>query len=302
VFFLPKFVGVPVFSANETGAKEAAAALGDTLTFNGPTSASATLQAPFLTSAIAQGDKAIVYDPNDPNALTPILRNALHKGIKIVTYDSDVTNTSLRSIYVGPPAGDVVAKDLLNIVGAQIGYKGAFAIMSATPEDPTANIWDKAIAAALTTPKYAGMKLVKTVYGNNSAATSVQQTQALLLAYPQLKAIISTAGGSTASVAQVVQSQKKCSSVAVTGLATPSSMRSYVTGGCVKAVALWNEIDFGYLAMYAAHLVLTGVLKGTPGETFMAGRLGRQTVGANGVVSLSKVTDFTKENITSFNY
>jgi rhamnose transport system substrate-binding protein len=301
IFFLPKFVGIPVFTANQQGAENAAKLLGDTLTFNGPTSASAALQEPFLTSAITEGYNAIVYDPNDPTALVPTLEQALHKGIKIVTYDSDVSNPALRTIYVSPPSGTVIATTLVSIVATQLKDKGEIAILGATPEDPTSNLWIASIKATLAEPQYKGMTVVKVAYGNNDPTVSAQQTEALLQAYPKLGAIISTAGNGTPALARVLSEEHKCNVVG-TGLATPSTMKSYVESGCIKAAALWNEVDFGFLPTYIANLVVEGKLTGAPGQTFSAGYLGKFTVGAHGVVTLSKLLVYNKATIDNYHF
>jgi rhamnose transport system substrate-binding protein len=301
IFFLPKFVGIPVFTANEEGANSAAKLLGDTLTFNGPTSASAALQEPFLTSAIREGYNAIVYDPNDPTALVPTLEQALHAGIKIVTYDSDTANPALRTIFVAPPSGTVIGSTLLQIVASQLKDKGEIAILGATPEDATSNLWIASIKATLAEPQYKGMTLVKVAYGNNDPAISAQQTEALLQAYPNLAGIISTAGNGTPALARVLSSEHKCN-VAGTGLATPSTMKLYIDSGCIKAAALWNEVDFGFLPTYVANLVLEDKLSGQPGQTFTAGYLGKFTVGAHGVVTLSKLLVYNKSNIDNYHF
>src|SRR5690242_15908053 len=76
IFFLPKLIGVNVFTENGKGAKEAAKALGDTVTYNGPTEAVAAKQVPFIDSAVRQGYDAIVISANDPNAVAPALKRA----------------------------------------------------------------------------------------------------------------------------------------------------------------------------------------------------------------------------------
>ena len=70
----------------------------------------------------------------------------------------------------------------------------------------------------------------------------------------------------------------------------------------VKKFALWNEQDFGYLAAYVAHNVLTGKLTGKAGQSFTAGRLGKRTVGKGGIVILSKPLVFTAANIDKFHF
>ena len=51
-------------------------------------------------------------------------------------------------------------------------------------------------------------------------------------------------------------------------------MKKYVHDGTVKAFALWNPEDLGYLAGYAVSAFADGKIKGKVGETFKAGKLG----------------------------
>jgi rhamnose transport system substrate-binding protein len=155
---------------------------------------------------------------------------------------------------------------------------------------------------ALKTKKYRGMKLVKIAYGNDNDTQSAQQTQSLLQAYPNLKGIIAPTTVGVAAAARVISQAHKCSSVRLTGLGLPNQMRSYVKSGCVKKVGLWNEKDFGYLAMYVMHNVLTGKLTGKVGETITAGRLGKRTVKKGGTIILSKPLVFTKANIDKYHF
>src|SRR4030081_2401336 len=60
VYLIPKFIGIPVFTQNSIGAKQAAKELGDTVTYNGPTTASATGQVQFINTAVQQGYNAII--------------------------------------------------------------------------------------------------------------------------------------------------------------------------------------------------------------------------------------------------
>jgi rhamnose transport system substrate-binding protein len=90
--------------------------------------------------------------------------------------------------------------------------------------------------------------------------------------------------------------------VALTGLGTPNQMRSYVKDGTVKAFALWNPADLGYLAAYAGAALASGQITGAKGEKLEAGKLGEKTIEANGVVLLGPPTEFTAENIDKFNF
>src|SRR5215469_9284697 len=60
IFLIPKFIGIPVFTQNNLGAQAAAKENGDKVTYNGPTTASATGQVQFINTAIQQGYNAII--------------------------------------------------------------------------------------------------------------------------------------------------------------------------------------------------------------------------------------------------
>ena len=89
----------------------------------------------------------------------------------------------------------------------------------------------------LAKPENAGLKLVATVYGNDDDQKSFQETQGLLQAHPNLKAIISptTRRASPPPPATSAAPSYK-GKVAVTGLGMPNQMREYVKDGTVDAV------------------------------------------------------------------
>ena len=305
IFVLPKLIGVNVFTENGKGAKEAAKELGDSVTYNGPTEASAAKQVPFINAAVRQGYNAIIISANDPNAVAPALKRAAQRGVKVISYDGDVAKDA-RTIFVSPPSAQAIGAFQVEWIGAQTGYKGEIAILSATPTAANQNTWIKFMKATLKKPKYKNLKLVKVAYGNDNPTDSAKETQSLLQAYPNLKGIISPTTVGISSAAQVLQQENKCKTVALTGLGLPDQMRKYVKQGCAKKFGLWNERDFGYLAAYVAHNVLAGKLSGKLGQTFKAGRLGNRTVvtsdGNSPVVVLGDPLVFTPQNIDKYHF
>src|SRR4051794_34143948 len=305
IFLLPKTTSIPVFTQNGIGAKQAAKELGDTVTYNGPTDVSGPKQVPFIDTASRQGYNAIIISTPDPNAVAPALKRAAAKGVKVVSYDGD-TSPDSRTIFVAPTTNSAIGAAQVEWAGSQMGYKGDIAILSATPTSPNQNTWIKFMKVALAKPKYKGMKLVKIAYGNDNPTDSAKQTQALLQAYPNLKAIIAPTTVGIQAAAQELQQEGKCSAVALTGLGLPNDMRKYVKAGCAKKFGLWNEQDLGYLATYVAHYVVAGKLTGKTAQTFPAGKLGKYKVvvsdGNNPVVVLGPPLVFTPENIDQFHF
>jgi rhamnose transport system substrate-binding protein len=301
IFLIPKFIGIPVFTLNGQGGKEAGRKLGDTVTYNGPTEASAAKQVPFIDTAVRQGYNAIVISANDPNAVAPALKRAQARGLKVVSYDADAAK-SARTVYVSPPDTESIGAGQVEWVGSQIGYRGEIAILSATTTAANQNAWIAVMKRTLKKAKYRNMKLVKIAYGNDNDTKSAQEAQALLQAYPNLKGIIAPTSVGLPAAARVLQQARKCGSIALTGLATPNAMRAYTKRGCGKKFGLWNEVDFGYLAVYVAHAVLEGQLTGKAGQSITAGRLGKRTVGPNNTMPMGPPLVFTPQNIDKYRF
>ena len=266
---------------------------------------SAAKQVPFIDSAARQGYDAIIISANDPNAVAPALKRAQQRGLKVISYDGDVRKDA-RTIFVSPPTASAIGAFQVEWMGAQIGYKGEIAILSATPTAANQNTWIKFMKATLKLPKYRNMKLVKVAYGNDNPTDSAKETQALVQAYPNLKGIISPTTVGISSAAQVLDQAGQVQVGRADG-PRPSEPDAQVRQeGVREEVRLWNERDFGYLATYVANLVLDGKLTGKIGQTFTAGRLGKRTVvrsdGNAPVVVLGDPLVFTPQNIDKFNF
>jgi rhamnose transport system substrate-binding protein len=223
------------------------------------------------------------------------------RGIAVVSYDSDTLPTA-RQIFCNQANTEAIGRIEVDILGKEIGYKGDVAILSAASTATNQNAWIVFMKKELALPKYSGMHLVTTVYGNDDPALSTTVAQGLLTKYPNLRGIIAPTTVGIKAAAQVVDVAGKKGKVIVTGLGTPNDMRKYVLNGTVPAFALWNPADLGYLAEYAAHLLAEGMLKAKVGATFKAGKLGSYTVGAGGQVLLGPPYVFNAGNIGKFHF
>jgi len=112
-----------------------------------------------------------------------------------------------------------------------------------------------------------------------------------------------------------VEQARLTGKIVVTGMSTPNQIREFVKRGTVKTVVLWNPVDLGYLAVYAAQASLAGTLKDNATQAKLpAGRLGTrdavaslEDITAKGPLTLKNVIvlgnpfRFTKDNIDQFN-
>jgi rhamnose transport system substrate-binding protein len=302
VVVMPKQLGNPYEELEDKGTVAAIKETGGTAKIQGPTDASASSQVSLLRSITQQKPDAIVLAANDPNAIAPVLKQAMQRGVKIVTQDSDAAKDA-RTIFINQATTQSIGEQLAKQALATTGSAGGeVAVLSATANAPNQNAWIKIMQTELKKPEYSKIKLVKVAYGDDDDQKSFQQAQGLLSAYPNLKSIVSPTTVGIAAAARYVSDSKYKGKVAVTGLGTPNQMSKFVKDGTVQQFALWNPEDVGYLGGYAAAALASDVITGKEGESFKAGKLGTKTIGKDGEIVLGPPTTFTKENIDDFDF
>ncbi|GHH85581.1 rhamnose ABC transporter substrate-binding protein [Streptomyces capitiformicae] len=302
VGFLPKQVNNPYFTSADKGGEAALKELGSSYKEVGPSSATDTSgQVSYVNTLTQQQVDAMAVSAQDPGALCTALKQAMSNDIKVVTYDSD-TKPECRNAFVSQAGAEDLGRTEVQLLAEQIGYKGEIAILSAAQTATNQNIWIDFMMDELKDPKYKDIKLVKTVYGDDDAQKSFQQTQGLLQEYPNLKGIISPTTVGIKAAAQYLSGSKYKGKVKLTGLGTPNDMRKYVKNGTVEAFELWDPAKLGELAARTSVALVSGQITGQEGETFTAGDMGEFTIGKDGVISLGKPTVFNKDNIDQFNF
>jgi rhamnose transport system substrate-binding protein len=295
-----KNVGNGFFEAARDGGMEAAKAIGGVeVIYTGPTTPTAEGQIDIINSLIAQNVNAIVISANDPDALVPICKKAMSRGITVLSFDSGVAKAG-RAFHINPSGPELIGEKQIEMVSKTLGGKGEIAILSATTQATNQNTWIKVMKKVLEKPEYKGLKLVDVVYGDDQSDKSYREAIGLLRKHPDLKAIIApTTVGITAS-AKAVTDQKLVGKVFVTGLGLPSEMAGHVHSGAVDTFAIWNPIDLGYTAVYAAHQVLTKKATGKPGSKVSVGRMGTITIDASGDTAMAQPFVFDKSNVDKF--
>ncbi|WP_042261959.1 rhamnose ABC transporter substrate-binding protein [Paraburkholderia heleia] len=301
IAFVPKQINNPYEVIADNGGMDAIKAFKGDGKVVGPSDAGASSQVSYINTLTTQHQDAIVIAANDANALVPYLKRAMDQGIKVVTFDSD-TAPEGRQIFVNQANAESIGRGQIQLVSKLMGGEGEFAILSATPNATNQNTWIKWMQEELKKPEYSKMKLVKIAYGNDDDQKSFVETQGLLQAYPNLKAIVAPTSVGIAAAARYISSSPSKGKVAVTGLGTPNQMRAFVKNGTVKAFQLWDPGALGYLAAYAAANLASGTITGKEGESFDAGKLGKRTIGKGGEVILGPPTTFDASNIDNFNF
>jgi rhamnose transport system substrate-binding protein len=298
---VPKNLGNPYFDTANKGAQEAAGELGATVTYQGPSTADATQQIQLINSLIAQSVKGLAISADDSDALVPAGKAAMDADIPVVSWDAAISPGG-RNVHINQANAEDIGRSEVQLISKLIGGSGKIAILSATSTAPNQNEWIKWMNEELKKPEYANIELVATVYGDDQDEKSYNEALGLMTSYPDLKGIISPTTVGIAASARAVSDQNKIGQVIVTGLGTPNQMREYVKSGAAPAFELWNPGDLGYLAIYTLDAIATGKIKGEPGDTYTAGKLGSYTIAQDGTVLLGQPTVFDKDNIDDFDF
>jgi len=302
VYFIPKDTQNPYEVLADKGGQTALEELGGKVVVSSGTEDTAAAQIPSIQAAISAKADAIVIAGNDPDALCPSLAQAQAAGIKVVAFDSDVKCPN--HLFINQADTETIGRSQVQLLASMINSTGEIAILSAAATATNQNAWIDFMKKEL--PNFPNMKLVDTVYGNDDPATSLTVLQGLLSAHPNLKGIISptTVGISTAAQYMSTHPDLK-GKLVLTGLGLPSQMKPYIKDGTVSKFALWNPIDLGYLAGFAAASLASGVADLKDGAKFTAGRLKDYTIstasGAPSIV-LGPPQVFDASNIDNFNF
>ncbi|MFD1626336.1 rhamnose ABC transporter substrate-binding protein [Azospirillum griseum] len=295
-----KSLGNGFFEAARRGAEDAAKEVGNVeIIYTGPTSTTAEGQIEVINSLISQKVDAIAVSANDPDALVPALSKAMQRGIKVISWDSGVSAKG-RMLHLNPSSNALIGATNLKLAAATLpDGKGNVAILSATATSTNQNIWIEEMKKAL--PKFPGMTIVTTVYGDDLSDKSYRETQALLKAHPEVKTIIAPTSVGIVAAAQAVKDAGKIGQVHVTGLGLPSEMAGAIKSGASKSFAIWNPIDLGYTATLLAYdLVKSKATSVAPGTKLKAGRMGEITIGDNAEAAMSEPFTYDASNIDQF--
>ena len=303
-YFIPKDTLNPYEVIADRGGKIALTQLGNKQVVSSGTQDTAAAQQPSIQAAIQTGAR---HRHRRQTTRRPSARRSIRQGPRAWPSCRSTRTSNCRQLFINQADTETIGRSQIALLGKLMGYKGEFAILSAASTATNQNAWIKYMKLELRKSRYENMKLVKIYYGNDNPAQSLQATESMLQAYPNLKGIESPTTVGISSAAQFLSNSKKYKGkIALTGLGLPSQMKKYVYNNTVKEFALWNPEDLGYLAGYAVSAIADGKITGKVGQKFTAGKLGKYTIikGADKKpqVILGPPYVFNKKNVGKFNF
>jgi rhamnose transport system substrate-binding protein len=309
--FVPKSSGNPFFNQLGAGFEETSDDYGFAFDTQAPATADATSQISVIKDQVQRGADIIVISANSPDALNEALDQAREKGVTVLTVDSDLTgNEEHRDLCVLPVDFSQIGPSQIELLGKQTNYEGEFAILSATVDAPNQNAWIEGMRQALKDPKYAKMKLVAVVYGDDEPQKSSTEMEGLLSRYPNLRGVISPTSVGLAAAAQVLENagafpggpNAKNGGIVLTGLSTPNQMKKAVEKGVVASFQLWDPADMGRIAGYIGTQIRAGKFEPKPGAEIDVPGFGKLTVQEKNIVIAGPLLTFDKDNIAKYDF
>lgn len=300
IVIMPKLVGIPYFNASETGAKKAGEDLGVEVTYTGPTKADAAEQVKMIEDLISKGVDAIAVAPNDPAALTPVLKKAKEKGILVMDWDTPA-DQSVVDLSVQQIDNEVYAQHIWDSLVEKMGTDDAeYAIITGGLSAANLNTWID-LGLKYAKEKYPKLKLVTDkVPSDEKQQLAYQKALELIKAYPNLKGIVGISTPAPLGAAQAVQEKGLQDKIAVVGTALPTDSKPYLADGSLDVATLWDPGKLGYLTIYLAKMKLE---KQDIKDGMDVPNVGKITVKSDGkTVIMGPPTDFTKDNADNFKF
>lgn len=294
--------GNAYFQASVDGVAKAAEELGFTFEHDGPDDGSSDGAIRIIENFISKGVDALIISANDPDALVDVCTQAMEDGIKVVSYDAEVAYPG-RDLDVQPSSAKNIGLTLLESIAKSVNYEGQIGVVSAMATAPNQNLWISYIEEELQANEaYANIEYVGVVYGDDEYQKSFDETQALLNQYPDLKGLIVPTTVGAPAVSKCIQDAGR--DVKVTGLTLASDMKTFIEAGICDETFLWNPIDLGYVASYAAVALVNGDITGAAGDNVVAGEydLTVEDKGEDGatILYLNKLNCFNTETVDAW--
>lgn len=210
-------------------------------------------------SMIARHPDSIATGGYNP-ALKPVFTQIRKAGILLIASDDDIAGA--RDLWVSPSDPAAYGRALADALASQIHGKGEYAILGERGQFPIATTWEKVIEAYV--PKaYPKMKLdgVLTETGAGDEA-EVNSVKSFMAAHPKLNGLIGAVPTEAYMAAEAITQAGRIGQVFSAGngdgglKGTP--FPGWVRSGAAEVVLVGDQINVGYLTVWAAKYLLTG--------------------------------------------
>jgi len=192
----------------------------------------------------------------DAELLTTYINKAVDAGILLIPWDSDAPS-SKRQVFNSQGSDAEFAKAQFDELAAEMGGEGEWAFIVGQLTQAL-KMYQFDWMRTYQLKQYPKMKLDSFQACLDDTEKAKEQTKELLIAYPNLKGIVSNSGGGPIGIAQALEELGLSGKIAVTGLTLPGQCKAYFKSGTIKAGYLWDVEKYGYRYVQLAWKLLHG--------------------------------------------
>jgi ribose transport system substrate-binding protein len=204
-----------------------------------------------LETMINRHVDAIALAPSDREALSNTVARASNMGTPVVIYDSAIATDK----YVSFVATDNFAAGQLG--GERLGQilhgKGDIILVKTTPGGASTTAREDGFRKVIV-DKYPGIHIVDERYGRAVVATSLDVTENMLTAHPEVSGIFASNESGTTGAMQALKARS--SKVKLVGFDWSPTTLAGLSSGTIDALVIQNPFQMGYEAVMACVKVL----------------------------------------------
>ena len=246
ITFVTPLLGNPVWLTAKKGADDAAAEIGATVTWVGPSDIDMDEQVRQIEMAIAEKVDGIISCPLSPATFEAVYTDAMSKGIAVVNTAVDTTE-STRTAYIGTDYvnfGEQAAKNLAEAMGG----KGDVAVL-VTSLDSENQMAEYKAGEALLKEQYPDVHIVVIETSNSDTAQAADKTSAIVDTYPDLDAVWCLESTSPLGVAQTLEERGLTGKIIVMGIDDTEDVLDLVEKGKIYGTMTQDFYKMGYEAV-----------------------------------------------------
>jgi ribose transport system substrate-binding protein len=263
----------------QKGVKDAQAKYGIDMTFTtGPEGDTAALVG-IVENAIAAGVDGIITAASDPDGFIEVLNRAADQGITVVTVDQD-SPKSKRQYFVGTSnfqAGFDAGKKMIELTGGQARIVVFAGTITAS------NAVDRMAGFREAIKDEPGMEILTYEEVKNDVLITMQKTEAVLRAYPNLTAIYGVFAYDPLGAAKAIDEAGLGNKVTIVGFDDLEESIELLKKGVINALIVQQPYEIGFSAVETC-------VKAVNGEGPAPGEIGARVL----IIDKDNVNDLYK--------
>jgi len=245
--------GNPFWAAVQRGAEEKAAELGvNIVVLAPPTESDVAAQIAQIEDQLAKGVKGIILAPTDPNALAPVVDEAIADGVSVVFVDTKGTNAGVTYIGTDNKAGAALAAGLIcdNVAsGSDVAILQG--IVTQSTGKARADGSHDGMAAC-------GLNIVAEQTGEWDRAKGLAVMENILTGNPNLKAVFASNDNMGLGAIEALKSADMLDQVFVVGFDANPDAATSVMAGEMSATIAQNPYNMGALGVESVMTLIGG--------------------------------------------